>query len=134
MSTSESNPGIREFIKAFIGNGCHNCGGDITVHPREASEASDGSYEAICDDCETIYHETFPKEAMQRAAPDLLAASMGLMATLMHDSSPDMGIGPGSRGYSHIQQACTAIAVAMGYPPHFWEEVHRHIAEATPDA
>ena len=124
MTNNYHNPiDIRQQIGAMIGMGCPECEGYITVKLIKA----DG-YHAVCENCDHEYWIRFDKQALESAAPHLLAACVRLAGTIMRDST---AASIGSPGYKHIQDALTAIAEASGLPHEYWEAVGNEIKKVT---
>lgn len=120
----DNNPiDIRRQLGALIGLGCPECGGYVTVDFQDVHK-----YQAVCQNCGHKYWITFDKDALQKAAPKLLAACVLLVGTLMRDT-PAAQVG--SMGHAHVEKALRAISAATGYSHSSWAELTQEIKQVT---
>jgi len=121
---AEKNPvNLRKQIGALIGLGCPKCGGYVTVEFLDSHR-----YQAVCENCDHEYRITFDKEALENAAPRLLAACVTLVGTVLRETDAAT---IGSPGHKHVNDALTAIAQATGYPPEYYDRLTQEIKRFT---
>jgi stage V sporulation protein SpoVS len=123
IMSNQSPLDLRTQLGALIGLGCPECEGYVTVDFVDTHK-----YQACCENCGHCYWVSFNEEALGKSAPQLLAACVLLVGTILRDSN---AAPIGSPGYQHVQQALKAIAQATGYTQQDWKKLTEEIKRAT---